>query len=388
MGEFLFMRDLDARATKLFQGPVRRERKRKQRGVKLNSIFARRCRLESLEQRRLLTAITWSGAGDGTTFTSAANWIGGVAPGPNDHAIIGASSTTIGLSGDISVESIVSGAPLDVTSGSLTVDSGASQANAGLTVASGAALYATGGGTSFEATGATVIDGASVFAQDGGSLTLPGLTSYTTSSTTALSVDGAGSMLNLDALTSIVVQGGAELDLSATDGGNLDLSGLTNTSLQGLGGANVTDTGGSAIQLNSSFTVLTGINLTLDGTGTIATGQWTSFTNGSVTITGGSYTLPKLTDIDESSLFVTGGASLTLPKLTSYSDQSFLEFSVDGAGSVLNLSAMTSITQQIGGGDLTATDGGDLNLSELTNSILNGVNITDTGGTRSSSTAI
>ena len=53
----------------------------------------------------------------------------------------------------------------------------------------------------------------------------------------------------------------------------------------------------------------------LDGTDTQVANSWASFTNGILDITGGSLTLPNLTDFTGSSLSLSGGASLSLPVL-------------------------------------------------------------------------
>src|SRR6185437_15144851 len=90
---------------------------RKQRTLR----FHERLAIEPLEPRRLLATITWNGAGDGTTWTNGSNWVGGQVPGSSDSAVIGASSTTINISGGVTVGSVVSGAPLNVSSGSFTV---------------------------------------------------------------------------------------------------------------------------------------------------------------------------------------------------------------------------------------------------------------------------
>ena len=50
------------------------------------------------------------------------------------------------------------------------------------------------------------------------------------------------------------------------------------------------------------------INLTLDGTGTIATAQITSFTNAALLLSGGTVSLPVLADADGSSFEISGGA--------------------------------------------------------------------------------
>jgi hypothetical protein len=49
--------------------------------------------------------------------------------------------------------------------------------------------------------------------------------------------------------------------------------------------------------------------------GTIATGQWATLTNGSLALTGGSYTLSGLADLSGTSLQISAGAALSLPGL-------------------------------------------------------------------------
>ena len=65
----------------------------------------------------------------------------------------------------------------------------------------------------------------------------------------------------------------------------------------------------SATVLASNLTAFSGVQITLDGTGTIATSQWSSLTGGSsLTVTGGSYSLAGLTDVNGSSLYAKGGS--------------------------------------------------------------------------------
>ncbi len=102
--------------------------------------------------------------------------------------------------------------------------------------------------------------------------------------------------------------------------------------------------------------------MTLDGTGTIATSQWQSLTDGGLDITGGDYSpasggsggpFASLDAINGSMLIVSGGGSLTLPKVTSYQplvddylfDQYGNVFLATGTGSTLDLPALASISE-------------------------------------------
>jgi hypothetical protein len=128
------------------------------------------------------------------------------------------------------VGSVVSGAPLDVTSGSFTVESGSSHANNGLTVASGGSLTANGAGTTLNASGTTVIDGASIYAQNGAGISLPGVTSYNNhGNNVGLQASGTGSSLALANLASMNIanQFLSAVNVQALSGGSVNLSGLS-----------------------------------------------------------------------------------------------------------------------------------------------------------------
>ena len=217
--------------------------------------------------------------------------------------------------------------------------------------------------------------------------------------------DGTGSVLDVSALTNVTQQG--PWDIDATNGGTLNLSGLTSLTCTNI--IAITDTGGSTLNL-SGLTSLTstasfGYGTRIDPTPAAApcstatspalpptslpasrsrsTAQTrTSPTPGTASPTAPStssavtYTLPGLTDVDGSSLYVycrlPGAAGLTSL------DANYSTFQSDGAGSVLDVSALSNVTQQ-GPLWLDATDGGTLNLgglASLTNT--QGIYITDT----------
>ncbi len=121
---------------------------------------------------------------------------------------------------------------------------------------------------------------------------------------------GAGSVLNLPALASVGSLAN-ELQIDAMQGGQILLPSLpslsdatqpiavtadgTGTEIDLSDMASFSSPGGSlqatneATILDGKLTELDGINVTLDGTQTMATTQWTSLTAGSLLITGGTY---------------------------------------------------------------------------------------------------
>ena len=159
------------------------------------------------------------------------------------------------------------------------------------------------------------------------------------------------------------------------------LSGLT--SLTGSIGIDITDTGGSTI-LDGNLTSLDGVTVTLDGTDTAVANSWQQFTNGSLTVTGGSYTLPNLTDVDGSSLYAESGGSLAVPALTDYAYSGGYPgtFEANGANSVLDVSALVTVTLQgyfASSWSVNAANGGEVNLGSLTSLNSGGISFTDTG---------
>ena len=87
------------------------------RGKKSNRLFKAaqrrkatlRAAVEPLEPRMLLSTITWSGAGDGTSWNSTANWTGAVIPGASDTALFtntGTSGKTINLNANETISQL------------------------------------------------------------------------------------------------------------------------------------------------------------------------------------------------------------------------------------------------------------------------------------------
>ena len=361
-----------------------------------------------LENRQLLSTspVTWTGGGGDDLWSDPANWSDDQVPGAGEDVSIDQSGNpTIQItSGAQVVHSLTSSDLISISAGSLSI-AASSSLTGGLTM-TGGSLTATGSGTVVTVSGTTTISAASLYAQGGATLSLPNLTSFSSNQST-FQADGAGSVLDVSALTNVTQQG--PWDIDATNGGTLNLSGLTSltctniisvtdtggstlnlsgltslTSTVSFGyGISITDTGGSTL-LDGNLTSLTadqlaGIVVSLDGTDPNVANSWNSFTDSNLNVYGGSYTLPGLTDVDGSSLYVSNGGSLALPGLMSL-DSNFSTFQADGAGSVLDVSALTNVTQQ-GPLWLNATNGGTLNLGGLTSlTSTQGINITDTGG--------
>ena len=350
--------------------------------------------LEALERRQLLATVQWISSSSGN-WDVGSDWSTGQVPGPGDDAVIAVSGIAVTIdSGQQSVHSLACSEPLSITGGSLTVAAN-STISGGLTM-TGGSLTASGSGVTLAVTGATTVSAASLYAQNGATLSLPNLSSYANpngSGPTYFEATGVGSSLALVHLSTVgVLQRQHYWNLEANQGGSLSLPALTSivsssgtyddvqisadgsgstlnlsnlTTLSTTDDSTLAATNQATLQ-DDKLTNLNGINVTLDGTATIATSQWGTLTNGSLIVTGGSYSLG-LTNVDGSNVSAQSGGSLALPNLTSYA-ANVTGFTAVGAGSVLDVSALTEVTQATQNGDFytEATSGGTLNLTGLT----------------------
>ncbi len=97
---------------------------------------------------------------------------------------------------------------------------------------------------------------------------------------------------------------------------------------------------------NEALVTFANVDLTTDGTGTLATSQITSFTDATFTMTGGTLALGNgLTNINGSSILVSGGAVLSLPGVTSYTGFTAYTTTLEAKGSTPTLANLTSLTE-------------------------------------------
>ncbi|MGH9647685.1 MAG: beta strand repeat-containing protein, partial [Bryobacteraceae bacterium] len=239
----------------------------------------------------------------------------------------------------------------------------------------------------------TDFDGSNAYVAGGGDLSMPALTTFTNLANLndqyrTLQASGIGSVLDLRNVTTITngTAHDTNLTIQALAGAAVNLSGLTQITDTSSGDqayrainvtadgpeslvnvsslANITDnyagtngdqrfstitaSNGGTIQA-AALATLVGVAASLDGTSSLALPALASATISQFTVTGGTETLPKLTDFDGSNAFVSGGGTLALPALTSYTNLANLNdqyrtLQANGAGSVLDLRNVTTIT--------------------------------------------
>jgi hypothetical protein len=329
--------------------------------------------LEILEDRTVPTTIMWNNPAGGN-FDDLNNWNPKQVPAGDDVAVINtAANATISiLSGEsFNVQAVTTGSHSTLSiAGALTVTTGTSTLSGPLTVTNGE-LMVSGSGATLTANSTTTISSSYLIVQNGGQLMLPQLTSYTAGGQ-YFQVNGSGSLLDVSALTSLSVP--SSLTLYATNGGTMKLA----NALTSLSNTSIYDTGGST--LTNKLTTLTGCFAQIDGTDAHVADTWTQFQTGNFQVNGGSYTLPNLTNVDQSYVIAESGGQLALPNLTSYVSNGPY-FQANGAGSVLDVSALTTLTQQ-SSFELYAQNGGTLKVgfSTLSNNGNGSLTLDSTNG--------
>ncbi len=326
---------------------------------------------EALEDRQLLSTIDWVSTSSGS-WDVGSNWSTGTVPGPNDDVVIAVSGATptITIGSNVeSVQSITSSDPLVISGGGLTVTAD-STISGGLDM-TGGTLTASGSAKSLLVSGTTTVAGANLDALAGATLKLSQLASYTSGLgfTTTLEATGTGSVLSLPELATITANTSYPtlVQITSSSGGDVELPLLAQstgpvTLSSSSGTLNVTDlgtfTGGSVVDSGGTFSLP---NLTDADNSTLQSSA------------GATLNLPKVTQADASNLEVSGGATLTLPILTSYT--SSLGFtttlSATGTSSVLSLPDLATITANTSYPTLvqiTSSSGGDVELPLLAQS--------------------
>jgi RHS repeat-associated protein len=350
------------------------------------------CAVEQLEDRVLLTAVAWTGAGDGTSWNNAKNWSIQTVPGAGDDVTINlASSQTIiysSAAGNTTINSLNGNDPFSITGGSLTI-TGNSTLTGSFSM-TGGKLTASGSSVTVSATGTTTLSGGSLLAESGAQLTLPNAASYSNPSSggdgTTLEATGANSTLSLPALTAFGTLN-SDLTVEALERGQTLLASLTSISANPNNVLIAADGTNSEIDISSltSFSGsdigfgTPGAELSQTNGGTILDGNVTTLKAVTLVVGAETVALPGLTDIDGGNVTVEDGGSLTLSGIASYAnpnsggDETTLQ--ATGANSTLSLPKLTAFGTLNSDLTVEATEGGQTLLPSLTSISANPNNV-------------
>ena len=230
-----------------------------------------------------------------------------------------------------------------------------------------------------------------LYAQSGGTLAMPALTSYSgvNFASDTFETDNAGSVLDLTHLTTLTGATNFNLLYINANGGTVKLGNVTT---DGGGTIRATANGGTVdlSKLSRFFSDSQyDSELTAENGGQVLTPSLTTLDF--VTLTAhdtGAITTSALTDIDGASLYAEGGDTLAFPSLTSYSgtNSNSSTFETDNAGSVLDLSHLTTLTGFATNFNIlyvNANSGGAVNLSGVTSNPGNSIRFTANGANSS-----
>lgn len=368
--------------------------------------------LQAQTSKLSAATILWTGAGDGVSWNSSDNWSNDVPPTATDDAVIGGVGTnvTIQITSGVAVLSLQCSASLSC-SANLALTQGSSEVTGKFSLGSGDLLTVEGVGTTLMLNGPANIDDPNIYVGSGAFVEFAGLSNYhkscnganwtVTGASSTLSLpaltnldrrcmqsthhsshgrrtiagfepghdcggplaflaDGANSLISLGSLTNCAGQSGYFVEFVAQNGGTISVPLLPGGPLVG-----VTISSGGAMT-TAQFQTLSA--LTLSG----VSASFNSLTNlGGLAISGVvTQGFPALTDFDGANATVSGGAVVTLPVLTNYNKLcSGPNWSVSGAGSVLDLPALTNMTGPVCGyWTIQATAGGEILASNLAGS--------------------
>jgi hypothetical protein len=314
---------------------------------------------------------TWTGGGDGISWTDAANWSGAILPGPADDVVItsGAGTLVVISATDVTVQSIQCSKAFTLSGGSLTLTVGSSQFSGAFAISNDASLTVSGTGASFTASGATTSADASFYATGGGAIHLPNLKNVTIGKDNSVwEADGSGSRVDLSSLTNLTMGYYEVLYVEGYNGGMVDLHRLNNSTgsvqvdardagsvvdLSGLGGR-WKSTASSSLSLEAqtgasilipNVTQLENVSLRLDNTGSISTAQLNMLTNVSLTVDGSAPNFGRVTNIDDTWVYALNGGVARLTNVVQVTIGTHNPvWQADGAGSRVDLSRLTNLT--------------------------------------------
>jgi hypothetical protein len=210
--------------------------------------------------------------------------------------------------------------------------------------------------------------------RNGGTVSLPSLRNYRQASgclSTPWQASGPGSVLDLSGLTNLVGGDCGALNIWAMGGGLVVLSNVVTipesyVAVLADGTNSVVDLSGLVDYLGSSKSLA----LEARSGGSILVPQLVDARGVSIMLKlGGFISTAQITNIDKSSLYVSGGAVLSLPGLRSYggrTDCGSSTWQASGAGSVLDLSGLTNLAGgDCGSVNIQALSGGQVVLSNV-----------------------
>lgn len=335
---------------------------------------------------------TWTGAGDGTSWNSGQNWLGGVVPANNaDVLITSGNGSQVVLSSSASIRSLNCSKTLVVKNASLYLAGGASTISGTLWLTNSGAINVDNAGTTLAITGPGSLDG-DLKAEGGAGITVSAIRSVTNYSyTTTFQAYGPGSYIHFTSLTNMSAAPNTRIYLEAYEGGSIDAHAVTKTSngiqiyadgdnsevdVSGLAGSFFSkgnhpvrlETRNGASILTGAITALDNADVVIRNNGVLPTAQLLSTTNSSITVDNASPSFASLRNIPDTELTCANGGTISLPMVTKMTVASYtVSWEARDAGTLIEFPALTNL--QVAGNSrlyLEAYDGGTVDLHAVT----------------------
>lgn len=311
------------------------------------------------------TAITWTGAGDGRSWSQAANWDAQRVPGPADEVTLPAGFATVEhLRGSTQIRRLTTKGGFWLKGGTLSLTDGASVIGGGFTLGDDATLEAVGLAVEVVIDGSPVELSGSLRAEEGALVRLVSVGRIRGRSPDWWA-DGPGTRIDARSVTNVVpetnerfamlVRNEARLDLSgvselrgpvsprATTGGVIDLSGARGrwTTEGFYYEAEIAASEGGQL-LMGGVNALDRVVVSLDGTDGLPMKAWTAFTRSRLLLSEREVLWGGVTRIDDSDIRLEEGAVLRLPAVGEVRGD-LPEWRVEGQGTLIDARAVTNI---------------------------------------------
>jgi len=309
--------------------------------------------------------ITWTGAGDGRSWSQAANWDENRLPALADQAAIPAVFTQVELSGgDVEIRSLSAPGGLRMSGGTLHLLEGESRIGGTFALAEGATLEGEGRSVLVIVEGTPTEWSGNVRASGGAVLRLNSVTRIR-GATLTWRAEGPGTVIDARSVTNLALETRGWFPVEARNGARVDLSGLkglrgpispkasieAEIDLSAVRGSWTTEGFTYAAELEVTeggrlllpgLTALDRITTTLDGTGELPMSQWISFTRGAFNLSERVVVWDAVTAIDDATLRLSGGAVLRMPGVTQLRGDN-PDWRAEGPGTVIDARSVTNI---------------------------------------------
>lgn len=302
--------------------------------------------------------VTFTGRGDGRTWASAGNWDTLRVPGAEDDVVVPERFGVIEyVSGVTSVRSLQAPAGLHLLDGTLMVTDGVSELGGTVELEDRATLTASGLKVQLSITGKSIRLEGNLRALRGAAI-LVGPAAWIGGPTPEWDATGVGSLIDARGVTSLNLGADSWFALDADDGARIDLSGLT--SLQGAlrpaatrrGVIDLSGARGRWSQLGFRHQQ----TLRAESGGQILCPGITEFEEGAITLrTEGVISLEQLTNLDGSTLDLSGGSVARLTSLRQLGGQ-YPRWDATGIGTQIDARNLTNVVLSADGWWLVGAD--------------------------------